>query len=184
MLRLQISDNRKPVVGDTTLGFFVGNSEVGLSRIYIEMGLYTYKCTNGLRIPNFSMEFTRKHVGNISHNMIAGSFNEQISGIMNNYSYIMGYMDIASKITLKKNQFKKYVEDNKNFSLEFKDGMKSRIKELPAKNVLWKYVGQLTEEAHHYREIERMSIEKQAGVYLDEVVRKEVKRGNYELVAA
>ncbi len=181
MMRVQVTDRKKPVVGDTTLGFFIGNSEVGLSRIYIEMGLYTYRCTNGLRVPTFSMEFNRKHIGTISHNMITDNFQNQIAGIMNNYSHMMQYMNIAGQISIQKSKFKSYIENSKEFSLEFNDSMKSRIRQLPAKNVLWAYVSQMTEQAQQYREYERMEIEKHAGKYLDEIVMKEVKKGRYEL---
>jgi len=90
-------------------------------------------------------------------------------------------MNIAGQIKLRRSVFSKYIEESKNFSLAFKDSMKSRIKEFPAENTLWSYVSQITEEAHNYREYERMEIEKQAGIYLDEIVRKEVKRGKYSL---
>ncbi|MEW6215758.1 MAG: DUF932 domain-containing protein, partial [Nitrospirota bacterium] len=181
MLRLQVTDGKKAVVGDTTLGFFVGNSEVGLSRIYIEMGLYTFTCTNGLRVPAFSMEFNRKHIGNISYNMISDNFQTQIGNIMNNFNHMRGYMRIANQITMKRHVFNKYIEESKNFSLSFKDSMKSRIHQLPAQGVLWNYVSEMTEEAHKYKELERMEIEKQAGLYMEQVVKKEVKKGRYEL---
>ncbi|RJR12594.1 DUF932 domain-containing protein [Candidatus Parcubacteria bacterium] len=183
MLRVQVSDGKKPVVNDTTLGFYCGNSEIGLSTIFIEAGLYTFKCTNGLRVPNFSFEFNRRHVGNISYNQIGSNFHNQINNIMNNYSRMVSYMKIANQITMKKTSFSKFIEDSKNFSVPLKDNMKARIKKLSAENVLWAYVSQMTEEAHYYKEQERMEIEKQAGLYMDGIIQKEVKRGRYELAA-
>jgi len=184
MLRLQITDGKKPVIGDTTLGFFIGNSESGLSKIYVEMGLYTYTCTNGLRIPKFAFDYNRKHIGNISYNLIQENFHSQISGIMSNYSRMIAYMGIANQITVKRSVFSKYIEDSKNFTIDFKDSMKTRIKSLPGDNVLWDYISQMTHQAQAYPEFQRMEIEKQAGVYMDDIIQKETKRGKYELAIA
>lgn len=183
MLRLQITDDKRPVVGGTTMGFYVGNSEVGLSKIYLEMGLYTYTCTNGLRVPQFSFEFSRRHVGNISQNLITDNFQSQIAGIIDNYSYMMRYMGIAEKIEFRKSKFKKYIENSKNFSLPFKDSMKSRVRSLPAKNSLWLYTSEITEASQNFREMERMNIEQEAGKYMDSVIMKEVKKGKYQLAS-
>ncbi len=184
MLRIQVTDGKMAVVGDTTLSFYSGNSEIGLSKVYIEGGLYTFSCTNGLRIPNFVAEFTRRHIGNINGNMIQNSFQTQIEGIINNYSHIMQYMNLANQIRIKRNSFDSYIENSKALTVAFKDSMKNRIKSLPADNILWNYISEMTHEAQNYKEIERMEIEKQAGLYMDSIIQKETKKGKYELAIA
>ena len=94
---------------------------------------------------------------------------------------MIGYMTVANQITVKRSVFAKYIEDSKNFSIAFKDSMKSRIKNLSGENLLWTYVSEMTHQAQAYPEYQRMEIEKHAGLYMDEIIHKETKKGKYEL---
>lgn len=161
---LRLVDEKATVVGDTFVGIQIRNSEVGLSRLTVELFLYKLACTNGMTVPIEGIKFEHAHYGIKREDFLTG-FNFVSSKTLSFKE------DMARKIRILENQpigMNRYMEDIKFLKDTFKED------EEVVTNIIntyvdkydknrWGFVNAITETAQMYSAGKRLILEQFAG---------------------
>ena len=164
ILRIHVVDKGAEVMEGSFSGVLITNSELGLHKLDASFGVYTLACSNGLVIPRMVTGFSRRHIGN--YKTLNQDLYNAIKEFDNIQNKVSSMLNDSNKCFIEKENAIKYINDLREFPLQWRKDMVDRINNRGVKTRAWHICYDMTQLAQSYSENTRMLIEQEAGSFL------------------